>query len=86
MILFSLVIAFIFGAIYKGINAYEVFIEGAKEGFQTAIIIIPYLVAMLVAIGVFRASGALDLLADLARHACIYSAWTTALSMPCRPR
>ena len=66
-ILFSLVITFIFGAIYKGINAYDAFIEGAKEGFQTAIIIIPYLVAMLVAIGVFRASGALDLLADLAR-------------------
>ena len=67
VILFSLVITFISGAIYKGINAYDAFIEGAKEGFQTAVIIIPYLVAMLVAIGVFRASGALDLLADLAR-------------------
>jgi spore maturation protein SpmA len=67
VILFSLVITFIFGAMYKGINAYDAFIEGGKEGFQTAIIIIPYLVAMLVAIGVFRASGALDLLADLAR-------------------
>ncbi len=66
-ILFSLVITFILGAINKGINAYDAFIEGAKEGFQTAITIIPYLVAMLVAIGVFRASGALDLLADLAR-------------------
>ncbi|MGZ8136726.1 MAG: nucleoside recognition domain-containing protein [Methylococcaceae bacterium] len=67
VILFSLVILFICGAIYKGVNAYDAFIEGAKEGFQTAIMIIPYLVAMLVAIGVFRASGALDLLADLAR-------------------
>lgn len=67
-ILFALVIAFILGAINKGINAYDAFIEGAKEGFQTAIGIIPYLVAMLVAIGVFRASGALDLLADLARY------------------
>ncbi|MEY3289520.1 MAG: hypothetical protein RLZZ419_1762 [Pseudomonadota bacterium] len=67
IILFSLIISFIFGAIYKGINSYDAFIEGAKEGFQTAILIIPYLVAMLVAIGVFRASGALDLLADLAR-------------------
>jgi spore maturation protein SpmB len=66
-ILFSLVISFIFGAIYKGINAYDAFIEGAKEGFQTAVLIIPYLVAMLVAIGVFRASGALELLADFAR-------------------
>ncbi|MCX7085973.1 MAG: hypothetical protein NTY69_10600 [Methylococcales bacterium] len=69
VILFSLVISFIIGAVYKRINAYEAFIEGAKEGFQTAILIVPYLVAMLVAIGVFRASGALDLLADLARMA-----------------
>ncbi len=68
-ILFSLVISFIIGAVYKRVNAYEAFIEGAKEGFQTAILIVPYLVAMLVAIGVFRASGALDLLADLARVA-----------------
>lgn len=66
-ILFSLVITFILGAINKEINAYDAFIEGAKEGFKTAITIIPYLVAMLAAIGVFRASGALDLLADLAR-------------------
>jgi spore maturation protein SpmA len=68
IILFSLVIAFIFGAVYKEINAYDAFIEGAKEGFHTAVTIVPYLVAMLVAIGVFRASGALDLLADLARY------------------
>jgi len=68
VILFSLLITFILGAINKGINAYDMFIEGAKEGFQTAITIIPYLVAMLVAIGVFRASGALDLLSDLARY------------------
>ncbi len=71
-ILFSLVIIFILGAINKEINAYDAFIEGAKEGFQTAVGIIPYLVAMLVAIGVFRASGALDLLADLARAAVHY--------------
>jgi spore maturation protein SpmA len=71
-ILFSLVITFILGAINKEINAYEAFIEGAKEGFQTATTIIPYLVAMLVAIGVFRASGALDLLADLTRAAVHY--------------
>jgi spore maturation protein SpmA len=69
VILFSLVIIFICGAVYKKVNAYDAFIEGAKEGFQTAITIIPYLVAMLVAIGVFRASGALDLLADGARSA-----------------
>ncbi|GAB6141742.1 nucleoside recognition domain-containing protein [Methylosoma difficile] len=69
-ILFSLVIAFIVGALYKGVNAYEAFVEGAKEGFQTAVGIIPYLVAMLVAIAVFRASGALDLLADAVRFCC----------------
>ncbi len=67
LVIFSLIICFIVQAIHKGINAYEAFIEGAKEGFQTAILIVPYLVAMLVAIGVFRASGALDLLADLVR-------------------
>jgi spore maturation protein SpmA len=62
--LFSLVMLFIVGAIIKKVDAYDAFIDGAKEGFNTAIMIIPYLVAMLVAIGVFRASGALDLLAD----------------------
>ncbi len=67
-ILFSLIISFIGGAIYQGINAYEAFIEGAKEGLQTAITIIPYLVAMLTAIGVFRACGAMDLLAQLIRE------------------
>ena len=62
--LFSLVMLFIAGAVFKKVNAYDAFIDGAKEGFDTAITIIPYLVAMLVAIGVFRASGALDLLAE----------------------
>jgi spore maturation protein SpmA len=64
VILFSLVMLFISGAVIKKVNAYEAFIDGAKEGFETAIKIIPYLVAMLVAIGVFRASGALDMLAS----------------------
>lgn len=64
VVIFSLVIAFIVAAAWQRVNAYEAFIEGAKEGFSTAVMIIPYLVAMLVAIGVFRASGALDLLAD----------------------
>lgn len=68
IILFSLVMLFIAGAVIKKINAYDAFIEGAREGFETAIKIIPYLVAMLVAIGVFRASGALDLLANGLRH------------------
>ncbi|MCK4493398.1 MAG: spore maturation protein [Methylococcales bacterium] len=68
VVLFSLVILFISTAAFKKINAYEAFIEGAKEGFNTAIMIIPYLVAMLVAIGVFRASGALELGAEGLRY------------------
>ena len=64
IILFSLVVSFIAAAAYKRLNAYELFIDGAKQGFQTAITIIPYLVAMLVAFGVFRASGALELITD----------------------
>lgn len=68
VILFSLIMLFITGAVVKKVNAYDAFIEGAKEGFETAITIIPYLVAMLVAIGVFRASGALDLIADGLRY------------------
>lgn len=61
-LLISLIIAFIAMAWRKRINVYETFVEGAKEGFQVAVGIIPYLVAMLVAIGVFRASGAMDML------------------------
>ncbi len=64
VILFSLVVSFIAAAAYKRLNAYELFVDGAKQGFQTAITIIPYLVAMLVAFGVFRASGALELITD----------------------
>ena len=63
----SLVMAFLLISTWKRINAYEAFIDGAKEGFQTAITIIPYLVAMLVAIGVFRSSGAMDLLVEWIR-------------------
>jgi spore maturation protein SpmA len=68
VILFSLVITFIVGAVRQQVNAYDAFIEGAKEGFETAITIIPYLVAMLVAIGVFRASGALEIIMDFIRY------------------
>jgi len=67
-IIFSIIIAFILLALKKGINIFESFIEGAKNGFEVAIKIIPYLVAMLVAIGVFRASGAMDILMDLIRN------------------
>ena len=62
VILFSLIVAFISAAAYQRLNAYDLFIDGAKQGFQTAIGIIPYLVAMLTAFGVFRASGALELI------------------------
>lgn len=67
VILFTLIASFIAGALYKRINAYEAFVEGAKEGFQIAITIVPYLVAMLAAIGALRASGALDLVNDALR-------------------
>lgn len=59
-LLFSAIIAFIGAGVKKKLRVYDVFIEGAKEGFKTAVMIIPYLVAILVAIGMFRASGALD--------------------------
>jgi len=61
IILLSIIILFIFSAFRKRINVYDAFIEGAKNGFQVAVKIIPFLVAMLVAIGVFRASGCLEL-------------------------
>lgn len=57
---FTIICGFIISGMRKKINVYDAFIEGAKEGFQTAITIIPYLVAILVGIGVFRASGAMD--------------------------
>ena len=60
--LFSIILAFIISGMTKRINVYEAFIEGAKDGFTTAVRVIPYLVAILVAIGVFRASGGMDLL------------------------
>ncbi|MBT9539106.1 nucleoside recognition domain-containing protein [Thiobacillus sp.] len=67
VLLFGLIVTFLLMAVRNRVNAYEAFIEGAKEGFHTAVTIIPYLVAMLVAIAVFRASGALDLLMNAVR-------------------
>lgn len=64
VILFSIIVSFIALALVRKVNVYDAFIEGAKEGFSVAITIIPYLVAILVAIGVFRTSGALDMLVD----------------------
>jgi spore maturation protein SpmB len=63
-ILFSIIISFITMAIFKKVNVYDAFIEGAKEGFKVAIGIIPYLIAILVAIGMFRASGAMTFMID----------------------
>jgi spore maturation protein B len=57
-----IILVFVGVGLAKKVNVYEVFTDGAKEGFTTAVRIIPYLVAMLVAIGVFRASGAMDIL------------------------
>lgn len=64
VLLFSIIMAFIWAGVRKKINVYEAFVEGAKGGFETAVRIIPYLVAILVSIGVFRASGAMDFIVD----------------------
>jgi spore maturation protein SpmB len=64
VLLFGIIITFIICAMCRKVNVYDAFVEGAKDGFTTAIRIIPFLVAMLVGIGVFRASGAMDWLID----------------------
>jgi spore maturation protein SpmB len=64
VILFTVIVSFIASAFFKKINVYDAFIEGAKEGFSVAINIIPYLVAILVGIGVFRVSGALNIVVE----------------------
>ena len=64
ILLMTIIIAFIVAGMRHKVNVYDAFIEGAKEGFTTAVRIIPYLVAILVGIGVFRASGAMDMLID----------------------
>ena len=63
-LLFSVIAGFLIMGLRKRINMYDAFIEGAKEGFKTAVMIIPYLVAILVAIGMFRASGAMSVITD----------------------
>lgn len=64
IMLMTIIIGFIVAGMRKKVNVYDAFIEGAKDGFQTAVRIIPYLVAILVGIGVFRASGAMDIIVD----------------------
>lgn len=69
VLIFGIIIAFMLGAVRRRIDLYDTFLEGAKDGFKVAVGIIPYLVAMLAAIGVFRASGALDFILDGVRGA-----------------
>lgn len=64
LVIFGIIVAFFLGGLYKRINVWDAFIDGAKSGFETSVKIIPYLVGMLVGIGVFRASGAMELLTD----------------------
>ena len=83
VMLFTIIIGFLISGLRAKINVYDAFVEGAKEGFHTAVRIIPYLVAILVSIGVFRASGAMDWVVDGVRYAVnalgMSSEWVDAL-------
>ncbi len=83
ILLMLIIVSFILAGVRKKINVYDAFIEGAKDGFTTAVRIIPYLVAILVGIGVFRASGAMDLLIGGMRHGVaalgVDSQWVEAM-------
>lgn len=83
VLLFTIIISFVVAGLRKRLNVYDAFVEGAKGGFETAVRIIPYLVAMLVGIGVFRASGAMDWLIEgvawLVRQTGLDSEWVAAL-------
>ncbi len=82
-LLFSVIVGFLLAGARKKINMYETFIEGARDGFKTAVNIIPYLVAILVGIAVFRASGAMDMLTGWIRDAVAWlgcdTSWVEAL-------
>ena len=71
LLLFSVIVWFIILAMIKRVNVYEAFIEGARDGFHVAVRIIPYLIAILVAVGVFRASGAMEMLITLVRDTLV---------------
>jgi len=75
VILFSVIVAFIGMGVWHKINVYDAFIDGAKEGFSIAVKIIPYLVAILVAVGVFRAAGAMDMLMNGLERLCLTCGW-----------
>ena len=87
LVLFSIIIVFIVGAMRKKVNVYDAFIEGAKGGIQTSLTIIPYLVGMLVAISVFRNSGVLGFIVGGHGTGCSsISASTPTSRRRCRPR
>jgi spore maturation protein SpmA len=75
MLLFTIICGFLIAGFVKKLNVYDAFIEGAKEGFQTAVKIVPYLVAIFLAIGVFRASGAMDFLIGGVRSLVTAAGW-----------
>ncbi|MEK6662271.1 MAG: nucleoside recognition domain-containing protein [Pseudomonadota bacterium] len=74
-LLLGLIMAFLLGALWRRVKVYEVFIEGAKEGFQVAVQIIPYLIGMLLAIGLLRASGALEAMLEGIRYLVQGAGW-----------
>lgn len=82
-LLFSVIVGFLLAGMRKKLNMYETFIEGARDGFKTAVTIIPYLVAILVGIAVFRASGAMDMLTSWTRDLVAWlgcdTSWVEAL-------
>ena len=74
-VLFGLILVFLLAGVLRKVAVYEAFIEGAREGFDVAKNLLPYLVAMLCAVGVLRASGALDMLLALIRDAVLWAGW-----------
>jgi spore maturation protein SpmA len=76
--LFAVICGFLVAGIRKKVNVYDAFTEGAKEGFHTAVTIIPYLVAILVGIGIFRASGAMDFFSSAIQYAVTAIGWDTS--------
>ncbi len=75
LILFSIIVFFIILALFRRVNIYESFIEGAKEGFDVAIKIIPYLVGIMIAIGVFKESGALEIITSTLEKLVLKAGW-----------
>ena len=81
-LLFGVIVLFLCAGMWKRLNVYDAFIEGARDGFRTAVTIIPYLVAILVAIGMFRASGAMDLITEWTSMAVTAMGFSTMTCFP----